>query len=206
MNRPQYQASALLTCSDGFNLKTEYDAFEAETGAPTVADLYHVMKGVIDAARWLENLKRSMYYGKDYVPPLKLLPSDASLFMVEEINEEHLPDGVPTIQMLHAAVGIATEAGELLETIFFSMFAGVPLDHTNLIEELGDGEWYAAVMRDQLHVTQQEVQRGNIAKLKSRYPERKWEEASAIHRDVAAERSAIAEEQAMHDARFNKRT
>jgi len=194
MNREQYQASALLTCSKRFNLRTPDGDFEIGTGAPTVMNLYDVMKGVIEAARWLEAMKRALYYGNEFVPPDPLPELSTHLaseeeFRLAEISKQN--QRVPTIQMLHAAIGITTEAGELLETIFFSMFGGIPLDVPNLIEELGDGEWYASVMRDQLGISQEDVQRGNIAKLRSRYPERKWEETAAIHRDTNAEIQAM---------------
>lgn len=45
--------------------------------------------------------------------------------------------------MLHMAVGIAGEAGELLSAIVDNAHFGTELDRTNMIEELGDVEFYA---------------------------------------------------------------
>lgn len=96
----------------------------------------------------------------------------------------------PTQRILHAALGISTEAGELLDAVKKSLFYGKPLDRTNLIEELGDLEWYMAVLRDELGVTQEQVQAVNLAKLQIRYPERFTSEAATV-RDLEAEREAL---------------
>lgn len=44
--------------------------------------------------------------------------------------------------MLHMAVGIAGEAGELLAAVIDNAHFGTELDRTNMIEELGDVEFY----------------------------------------------------------------
>lgn len=49
------------------------------------------------------------------------------------------------IDILHAAIGLVTESGELLEAIDGYIFNGTPYDKVNLIEELGDTSWYHAV-------------------------------------------------------------
>jgi NTP pyrophosphatase (non-canonical NTP hydrolase) len=95
-----------------------------------------------------------------------------------------------TPEMLHGAIGLATEAGELLDALKRAIYYGAPLDRTNLVEELGDLEWYMAVLRAALGVTQEEVQRRNIAKLRARYPERFTRE-DALNRDLAKERAIL---------------
>lgn len=95
-----------------------------------------------------------------------------------------------TLRILHGAIGCGTEAGELLDAVKRYIFYGKPIDRTNIIEELGDIEWYMAIIRDVLNVSQEEVQQLNISKLQKRFPE-KFTEADAIDRDLQAERDAL---------------
>lgn len=92
--------------------------------------------------------------------------------------------------MLHAAIGIATESGELLDALKKSIFYGRELDRTNLIEEMGDLFWYCAIMCHQLGVSFEDVQQVNIAKLRKRYGGAFTSEA-AINRDLEAERQIL---------------
>ena len=72
--------------------------------------------------------------------------------------------------MMHCAVGIAGEAGELLDAVKKLWVYGKPLDRQNAIEELGDIEFYAAALRGLLDVSREEVIAQNVAKLTKRYP------------------------------------
>lgn len=92
--------------------------------------------------------------------------------------------------MLHGAIGIVTEAGELLDAMKKSIYYCKALDRTNLIEELGDLEYYMAVLRIELGVSQEEIQERNIAKLRARYPE-KFTSEHAINRDLDKEREVL---------------
>ena len=92
--------------------------------------------------------------------------------------------------LLHGAIGLATESGELLDSLKRALFYGAALDRTNLIEELGDLEWYMAVIREAVGVSQEEVQRINIEKLKARYPA-KFSQENALNRDLGRERAIL---------------
>lgn len=91
-----------------------------------------------------------------------------------------------TIDLLHGAMGAATEAGELVDGLKKHIFYGRPLDRVNLVEELGDLAWYIALMCGALNVSLDHVLTVNIDKLKVRYPE-KFTEEFANNRDLAAE-------------------
>lgn len=97
--------------------------------------------------------------------------------------------------LMHAAMGLATESGELLDAIKKRAFYGKALDEVNLIEELGDLMWYIAVACEALGTTIDAVCAANIEKLKRRYPHRFTSE-HAINRDLTAERAALAGEAA----------
>lgn len=95
-----------------------------------------------------------------------------------------------TIRLVHAALGLCTEAGEFLDAIKRHLFYGTEIDETNLIEELGDLSWYMAIAIDALGTNIETVQEVNAQKLKLRYPD-KFTNDKAIQRDPKKERKLI---------------
>ncbi len=85
------------------------------------------------------------------------------------------------VGLIHAALGVAGEAGELVDTVKKSMFYGKPLDKENLKEEAGDTLWYLALLCQTLGCTLEEIAQANIDKLRVRYPE-KYTDAAAVAR------------------------
>lgn len=83
--------------------------------------------------------------------------------------------------LLHAAIGISGEAGELLDAVKKTWVYGKTLDRENLLEELGDLEWYMAAMRIVLDVSRNEILARNTAKLRLRYPQN-YTNAAALAR------------------------
>lgn len=98
-----------------------------------------------------------------------------------------------TIRLLHAAIGLSTEAGELLDALKKHIFYGKELDITNIKEELGDSLWYTAEGVDACGSTLEEVMITNIRKLRSRYPDR-FKEHDAINRDLNKEREILEDD------------
>ncbi len=115
--------------------------------------------------------------------------NDALRTLSTQFHVGDAADGV-TPDLLHGAIGLATEAGEMLDAVKRALFYGAELDRTNLIEELGDLEWYMAVLRAALDVSQEDVQRINIEKLRARYPE-KFSTDHALRRDLDRERAVL---------------
>ncbi len=93
-------------------------------------------------------------------------------------------------QIMHAAMGMVTEAGEFIDAMKKLTIYGKPLDRTNLVEELGDVMWYVALACRTLNVSLEEVMDRNIAKLRARFPE-KFTSEQALVRDLDAEREAL---------------
>jgi len=83
---------------------------------------------------------------------------------------------------LHMAVGIAGEAGELLDAIKKWSIYQKPLDLENVIEELGDLEFYMEGLRQSLNLTRIETLRENIAKLQKRYSKGEYSNEQANER------------------------
>lgn len=84
--------------------------------------------------------------------------------------------------MLHAAIGISGEGGELLDAIKKSWAYGKPVDFLNIVEELSDLEFYMAAMRQHLGISRDTVLAFNMRKLKERYPQGKYSDSDAIAR------------------------
>lgn len=97
----------------------------------------------------------------------------------------------PTVsRLLHAGMGMVTEAGEFMGTLKAHIRYGKEIDIPNLIEELGDIEWYVAHAIRTLKSSYGHVHATNINKLMKRFPE-KFTNDKAINRDLKAERESL---------------
>lgn len=70
---------------------------------------------------------------------------------------------------LHMSVGISGEAGELLDAIKKGAVYRTGYDRDNIIEELGDLEFYMEGLRQGFGITRQETLDANVAKLAKQY-------------------------------------
>lgn len=92
-------------------------------------------------------------------------------------------------EMLHAVIGLTGEVGELASAIEKFAYYKQDLDKGNLIEEIGDCLWYLAELCESLNITLESAMLGNIAKLKSRYPNKfNYEDAREENRDRTKEK------------------
>jgi len=91
-----------------------------------------------------------------------------------------------TINLLHAAIGLVTEAAELTDMLKKHIFYGRDIDKINAQEEVGDALWHAGLAVDVLKTTMDDIMTKNIAKLQERYPE-KFDEHKAMNRDISKE-------------------
>lgn len=93
------------------------------------------------------------------------------------------------MDMLHAAVGIAGEAGELLDAVKKCVVYNKPLDRENVIEELGDLEFYMQALRARLQISRDLTLDCNMAKLQkgknARYANGYTDEAAQARADKA---------------------
>lgn len=87
--------------------------------------------------------------------------------------------------LVHMALGIAGEAGELVDAIKRATVYGRDLDVENVIEELGDLEFYMEGMRAIIGVTRERVLNNNIAKLARRYGDQYSDRAAIERKDKA---------------------
>ena len=90
----------------------------------------------------------------------QLAKKDEDIFNAIKVGDMH---------MMHMAIGVSGEAGELIDAIKKYVIYRKPLDRENVIEELGDLEFYMEGLRQSLNIDRQETLDANIAKLGVRY-------------------------------------
>jgi len=93
-------------------------------------------------------------------------------------------------EMLHAVLGLVTEAGELADALKKQLAYGKPVDRVNLIEEAGDVLWYLPLLARALGTDLETIGRINLEKLRKRYPD-KFSEDLANHRTLEVERETL---------------
>ena len=87
--------------------------------------------------------------------------------------------------LIHMVLGISGEAGELVDAIKKSAIYDKKLDLQNVIEELGDIEFYMEGLRQELGIAREDVLMANIKKLRKRYGETYSNEAAQARADKA---------------------
>lgn len=136
-------------------------------------------------ARYLDTVKRNCFYAikpdaareeKNFreVGEITELVAENILDQCAMSLRSKLTDHVNDPDILHAVLGICTEAGELLEWYMKYAMTG-EANWDNLVEEMGDHEWYSALLRisaakamnkDSLDI--ETIWDANIAKLNAR--------------------------------------
>jgi NTP pyrophosphatase (non-canonical NTP hydrolase) len=97
----------------------------------------------------------------------------------EQLQKEITP---ACLNLIHMIMGVSGETGELLDAIKKHVIYRKPLNMPNIIEELGDIEFYLEGLRQQLGVSREQCLQHNIAKLTKRYESGSFSNDSAINR------------------------
>jgi len=169
---------------------TAINECEMEDGGSslTVGYKYEVLEDDNGEFYILDDQSEEHYFSDEWSDYFKV----ESGYMKDALRTEstvfNLKDGDD--RLLHAGIGLATEAAEFLDALKKHIFYGKELDRVNLKEEIGDLQWYCAIALDELDSTFEEVQDTNIAKLKARYPDKFTEERAEV-RDLPAERKIL---------------
>lgn len=87
-------------------------------------------------------------------------------------NPQEIVDSITSSEanLIHSIMGVSGEVGELLDTIKKHVIYKKELDLENVIEELGDIEFYLEQLRQELVISREETLDANISKLRKRYP------------------------------------
>lgn len=91
------------------------------------------------------------------------------------------------LHLWHMGTGVAGEGGELLDAIKKYVVYRKPLDRENVIEELGDLEFFMEGIRALIGVTREQVLEANQNKLKKRYSTMSYSDQQAQTRADKAE-------------------
>lgn len=86
------------------------------------------------------------------------------------------------VDLWHGATGCCTEAGELLDAVKKVVCYNKPTDRENVVEELGDLEFYMEMVRKNLGITREETLTHNMNKLAERYRNYTYSDQQAIDR------------------------
>lgn len=171
-----YIEEANVTMSDNFHFeKVSQELF------------VDVLDSAIEALDDLDQIKKALFYGRDMNESLTFAEQGVRNNDIQ-IHGLH-PDPQAGMRLLHGIIGIATEAGEMLEALRQGVEDGV-FDLTNVAEEVGDNQWYAAAILRALKTNFESIQRTNIAKLRARFPN-KFTEFDANNRNLQAERQIL---------------
>lgn len=84
--------------------------------------------------------------------------------------------------LINGVMGLCGESGEAIDIVKKHLHQGHPLDKEKLAKELGDVAWYLAETAWALDISLEQILRGNLEKLRNRYPEGFSSEKS-INRD-----------------------
>lgn len=113
--------------------------------------------------------------------------------MLQESGGKNLHVSQETMRLFHGALGIYTEAAELLEATAKAMATG-EADRTNILEEMGDVSFYMAVIYDAMGFSPKDSCEANLDKLirgpKARY-RAGFSSDAAVNRDTDAEREGL---------------
>lgn len=135
--------------------------------------LEHIQEELIDALMYVEHLRSAVLD--------KLTANDFQRAAMRTASGMNYDNAGGNGLLLNGVMGLNGEAGECIDIMKKHIFQGHELDREHLIEELGDTAWYLAVCCEGLGVSLEEVMRGNIDKLKARYPEG-FDKARSINR------------------------
>jgi|ERR1700733_12062174 len=157
-----------------------------------------------EAGKLLNLWKRKIFYNRKELSPeqrkvlvetLSSMANRVNRMKFQALGDLHRnEEEIPRIEdqktdlswrTIHGLIGCATEAGEMMENLGASMLSG-QFDRVNLIEEIGDQEWYRAILIDSIDATEDEIRERNYQKLKARFGD-EFSEERAVNRNLAVE-------------------
>jgi hypothetical protein len=144
-----------------------------------IQNTFHILKGAIKISQLLDLYKKRLIYRKEISKEQALQLADEAIVELDEFEasfNEHTPvsefaekikkEITPNqAHLLHMAIGVLGEAGELMDLVFRHVFLGEEIDIEELIKELGDGEFYHEGIRQIFNLLREMILNKNIEKL-----------------------------------------
>ena len=159
------------------------------------------------AAAELDRVKKLLFYGEDLAkgrrrdePELGKFNALSSLgslsYSARASDIEDMSWGGPAfdraVAIIHGVLGVATEGGEMVEALLKGIDSET-FDAVNMAEEIGDIQWYEAMLARAIGTDFDTIQRGNIDKLAKRF-EHLFTTDAANNRDLEAERAILEDD------------
>lgn len=82
----------------------------------------------------------------------------------------------------HMVIGLSGEVGEITDAVKKWAIYGKKIDRVNLVEELGDIEFFLEGLRQIFNISREETVEQNMQKLLIRYPNYQFSNENAINR------------------------
>lgn len=159
-----------------------------------------LLQAGVEMANIVDQVKKTMIYDKPFdtdafrnscsqlSEDLDKMSNQAHRIATPEDTESLLFE--PNLRLVHGAIGMYGEAGELLEAMAKHLETG-ELDLTNVAEETGDSDWYKNLIHSETGITEEQSRAAVINKLTNKLTGRYkdgFSNEAALDRDVVAER------------------
>ena len=167
--------------------RTETDNYRPVLDRITTSRAFLVSKALFGAIRtgvFNDTVKKHIFYDREWHDTSDDEPRDWAAAVRARLTSKK-------VRLLHHALGIVGEGGEIAELVYNHAILGKPLDKIKVMEECGDLLWYMSGMLDEIGFDFSTVMERNIAKLKARYPGKFGLEQAAAERNSEAERAAL---------------
>tara|TARA_R110002074_G_scaffold30461_4_gene86181 strand:+ start:885 stop:1409 length:525 start_codon:yes stop_codon:yes gene_type:complete len=140
--------------------------------------LLNALQKGVHAGNYVDTVKKQVIYNKPQSFPATPIER---LFFPRAEKEFTPAQG----DLAHMSMGILGEAAEVMAVIQDHIEKEEPLDVDNLIEELGDIEFYLEGLRQAIGVSRQKILDANIVKLRKRYKSGYSDQAAQNRADKA---------------------
>ena len=150
-------------------------------------ELTFVMSDMITVGHRLDQIKKHVFYGNEIKLEGRNLAKECELGIhraTGAINDNHMT------HIAHGIIGKATESVELIEALYKHLYKGEKFDEVNVIEEIGDGQWYDALLLRVLNVSFAKAWSINIAKLYKRF-KGEFSKDKALNRYLKIDRQVL---------------
>lgn len=172
-----YKELSEVTLSENFNLNDPEVQYAL---ARITADYKQVVQR-------MDMLKKVIFYNREKE---LLSAEDRAGYSQDLIIHTTFPVDLASQKLLHGAIGIATESGELLDAVYSAIAQQKPFDRVNIREELFDIMWYFAIFLRVLRINFYAGLKNNIDKLYVRF-KGKFTALAAKDRDLDSERRVL---------------